>query len=108
MNMRKKLFTGLHILEGIITNNPRKLRSLSTGKRYICKVIKDYRLHEINSFYYKLPKNYDFASIIILAESHVSILLKEKVASSSPARGISKNFQAFKKNFYDYKIDKIS
>lgn len=73
MKNNKKPFTGLHILGEITTNKVEKLKSLNVAKRHIRNVIKNYKLHELGSFYYKFPKDGGFTGLIVLVESHISI-----------------------------------
>jgi len=73
MNRKKKPFTGLHILGEITTEEIKKLESLPQARKYIHNIIKKYRLHELNSFYYKFSKGGGFTALISLIESHISI-----------------------------------
>lgn len=73
MKTNKKPFTGLHVLGEITASDYGKLKSLVAAKRHIRKIIKNHKLHELGSFYYKFPKGGGFTGIISLVESHVSI-----------------------------------
>lgn len=68
----KKILTGLHILGELYTKEKKRLNSLVLAKKQISKIIKNYSLNELGSFYYKFP-NGGFTGIISLVESHIAI-----------------------------------
>lgn len=69
----RRTVTGLHILGEIHTRDIKKLNSLELMKKQISKIIKEFRLHELGSFYYKFPKENGFTGLISLVESHIAI-----------------------------------
>ena len=68
----KKILTGLHILGELYTKEKKRLNSLVLAKKQISKIIKNYSLNELGSFYYKFPDG-GFTGIISLVESHIAI-----------------------------------
>lgn len=71
-NKSKKIVTGLHIVGEIYTKDEKKLNSLVLVKKRISKIIKNFSLRELGSFYYNFPEG-GFTGIISLVESHIAI-----------------------------------
>jgi len=69
----KKLITGLHILGEVYTKEIERLNSLESTKKYISRIVKEFGLHELGSFYYKFPRGNGFTGLISLVESHIAI-----------------------------------
>ena len=68
----KMTSTGLHILGEVYTKDTQSLKALDETKMNIPKIIREYRLKELGSFYYQFSKG-GFTGIISLVESHIAI-----------------------------------